>query len=321
MTEEKKELEINKSKFNAFLEITRELNKSDITPILYGSLGLSRIIGEFKKAQDVDLLVSKDWIGEKWENLIRLMKNNGFKMINEKEHEFKKGEEIIAFGDEYDLKEMANIDINNLKLTALGGAKFKELNPRQYLEVYRYMSRDNYRQEKLGKEDNKKIELIKKYLENNKLNKEQEYLDNWKRAQADLENYKKDQARRMEEFIRFAKSDFIAQILPVLDNFYASTDHISEDQKKSPWVEGIMHIQKQLETVLKDNGVEEIPVKVGDEFDHNVMEAVASEGSESPVKSDKVGSPEAKFNRVNKVLQKGYKMNDKIIRAAKVIVE
>jgi molecular chaperone GrpE len=124
----------------------------------------------------------------------------------------------------------------------------------------------------------------------------------------------------MEEFRNFTKIDFVMQILPVLDNFHASTDHVPVDQKNSPWVEGIMHIQKQLENVLKDNGIEEIEVKVRDKFDHNTMEAIASERGENPVKSDEVSSPEAKFNRVNKIVQKGYQIDKKVIRAAKVIV-
>lgn len=145
-------------------------------------------------------------------------------------------------------------------------------------------------------------------------NKEQEYLDGWKRCQADFENYKKRQQESQKDFVRFAAENIIHQILPVLDNFHSSTDHIPEDQKNNPWVVGIMHIQKQLENVLKDNGVEEIEVKVGDEFDPNLHEAISDNSKDS-----KENPNDSK--KIQKIMQNGYKLGDKIIRAAKVIVE
>jgi len=148
----------------------------------------------------------------------------------------------------------------------------------------------------------------------------QEYLNGWKRAQADFENYKKRQAESQKEFAIFASQDLVMRILPVLDNFHASTDHIPEDQKENPWVTGIMHIQKQLENVLKENGVEEIETKEGDEFNPGIHEAVKSDANDT--------------NKISKVLSKGYKIGpastredaastrggDKVIRPAKVIV-
>jgi molecular chaperone GrpE len=157
-------------------------------------------------------------------------------------------------------------------------------------------------------EKDKKVSLAKaeEYIELIKS------LDGWKRCQADLENYKKEQARRMEDFRDFTRTDFLMQILPVLDNFHASTEHVPVDQKNSPWVSGIMHIQKQLEQVLKDGGVSEIEVKVGDEFNPEMHEAVASE-------QESESSEQKNNSKIKKIVQKGYRMNGKIIRAAKVI--
>jgi len=147
--------------------------------------------------------------------------------------------------------------------------------------------------------DRKKQMLIKavEYLRN------QNAVDSWKRCQADFENYKKDQAKSREEFLKFAKMDVISQILPVLDNFEASLKHVPEDQKKSGWVTGITHIQKQVQDVLKNNGVSEIEVKVGDKFDPEIQEAFSGKGES-----------------VKKILQKGYKLNGRVIRASKVEV-
>lgn len=143
-----------------------------------------------------------------------------------------------------------------------------------------------------------------------------EYLDGWKRCQADFENYKKMQSDSQKDLIKYATSNILLQIIPVLDNFHMSTAHIPEDQKDGGWVVGIMHIQKQLENVLSENGVEEINAKVGDNFDPVMHEAIEDK------ECIHCKGEEKKFeNKIKKVVMKGYKMGDKIIRAAKVIVE
>ena len=143
-------------------------------------------------------------------------------------------------------------------------------------------------------------------------NKEQEYLDGWKRCQADFENYKKMQTESQKEFVKYAAQNMVLQIIPVLDNFHMSTDHIPEDQKNNAWVTGIMHIQKQLENVLKENGVEEIETKEGDEFNPEIHEAISNS------KDSKTDSNDSK---IQKIILKGYKLENKIIRAVKVTVK
>lgn len=142
-------------------------------------------------------------------------------------------------------------------------------------------------------------------------------LEGWKRCMADFENYKKRQMEERKEMIAFSNSNLILELIPVLDNFHASTDHIPEDQKNGGWVMGIMHIQHQLEKVLQDYGVLDIGVKIGDKFDPNTMEAVIDKEQETRNKEQK----EEKEEKVKKVLMKGYKMGGKIIRVARVAVE
>ena len=137
----------------------------------------------------------------------------------------------------------------------------------------------------------------------------EKYLDNWKRAVADFENYKKRQAESQKDIFQFANEGMIIQLLPVLDNFHASTDHIPEAQKNDAWVVGIMHIQKQLEKVLEDNGVSAIEAKAGDSFDPALHEAISSE--------QKKGLK----NKIAKVILKGYRIGEKVIRAVRVTVE
>jgi len=131
------------------------------------------------------------------------------------------------------------------------------------------------------------------------------YLDSWKRCQADFDNYKKDQAKQREEFRKYVQMDVILQLLPVLDNFEISLAHVPEEKKGNGWVEGIVHIKRQIEDVLRNNGIEEIVVKSGDKFDPEIHEAIGGEGKKQVVK---------------KVLRKGYKLDGRIVRAARVEV-
>jgi len=152
-------------------------------------------------------------------------------------------------------------------------------------------------------------QIIEKYL---KYKEQKNLLNSWKRCQADFENFKKRQSEQQIEMIKYANQNLILDILPVIDNFHASTDHIPEDQKDNPWVTGIMYIQKQLEKVLSDNNVEEIETKVGDKFNPEMHEAISDAKQRKESEST---------NKIVKIVLKGYKLNGKIIRAVRVIVE
>ncbi|HAT74202.1 MAG: Protein GrpE [Candidatus Moranbacteria bacterium GW2011_GWF2_36_839] len=139
-------------------------------------------------------------------------------------------------------------------------------------------------------------------------------LEGWKRCMADFENYKKRQNEERKDIIAFSNVNLISELIPILDNFHASTEHIPEDQKDGGWVVGIMHIQKQLEKVLEENGVSEILVNVGDEFDPNIMESITDANLRTECES-------TNGNKVKKVLMKGYKINNKVIRVARVVIK
>jgi molecular chaperone GrpE len=178
--------------------------------------------------------------------------------------------------------------------------------------------------EELAEEKEELKEEVNSSVTPAKVDKTEEYLNGWKRTQADFENYKKDQAKRMEEFRKFACLDFVLQILPVVDNFQTAIEHVPENEKESGWVTGINYILKQLEDVLKNYNVTEIETKVGDHFDPEVHEAI---------ESNKQQATSDKDNKIIKVVQKGYKIDParnashsdagggKVIRAARVIVE
>ena len=141
--------------------------------------------------------------------------------------------------------------------------------------------------------------------------KAEEYLNDLKRVQADFDNYKKRQQESQKELGGYLIEKLVLDIVPVLDNFRAATSHVPPEQKDSPWVTGIQYIEKQLETVLVDNGVTPIDAEPGTSFDPSLHEAVGTEeGSEENTEEHKIA----------KVLQKGYKVGSKVVRPARVSV-
>ncbi len=123
------------------------------------------------------------------------------------------------------------------------------------------------------------------------------------RALADYQNLMKQSANEKTEFIKYALGDFLQDILPIYDHLKLSMNGLSEDDLKNPWATGVSHVLKQFKTVLEDKGVEEIKT-VGEKFDHNIMEAIEGSGE-----------------TVSREVMPGYKLNGKVIRPAKVIVE
>lgn len=137
--------------------------------------------------------------------------------------------------------------------------------------------------------------------ENKNSNQPLEELENkYKRALADYQNLARQTAREKEEFAKYANELLVLEILPIYDNLKTSVEHFKEAQNNSNWLDGIKHILKQFQEVLKNFGIEEIEA-LGKTLDTVTMEAVDGNG-----------------DKVIKVLQNGYKLNGKVIKAAKV---
>ncbi len=134
--------------------------------------------------------------------------------------------------------------------------------------------------------------------------------DRWRRCVADFDNYKKRQAQTQKDLTAYAAEGVIMDLLPVVDNFHAATDHIPADQADNPWVTGIMYIRQQMEKVFEEKGVTRMEVKSGDVFDPSRMEAV-KENEDDTIDGDAV---------VKKVVQPGYMMGERVLRVARVAV-
>jgi molecular chaperone GrpE len=128
--------------------------------------------------------------------------------------------------------------------------------------------------------------------------KAKEYLDGWQRAQADFVNIRKRDEEAKSEFMKFAKGDLIEQMMPVLDSFELSLPHGNKELEV---------VYRQLLSILKANGLEE-ENPIGQEFDPRRHESIGM------VATDKKDEE----NKILEVMQKGYILQGKIIRPAKV---
>ncbi len=160
-------------------------------------------------------------------------------------------------------------------------------------------------------EEVKPEEVIKKLRERLKEceSLKQEYLEGWQRAKADFINLNRKIEEDKTDFLKFANEDLIIQLIPVLDSF-------EEAFRKEPsgeatvWKIGMKNIYEQLKALAFRNGAEEIKPEAGTAFnpvEHEIMSLLETSETE-------------KDGRIIELIQKGYKLNGKILRAAKVRV-
>ena len=139
--------------------------------------------------------------------------------------------------------------------------------------------------------------------------KAQGYYEQLLRTAADLENYKKRAARERQDAVRFANESLLEKILPVLDNFeMALTAANAPNTTVESLQAGVNMIQQQLKSALAEAGLEEINA-AGQPFDPNFHEAISQQES--------ADAPEG---QVVQQVRKGYKLRDRLLRPASVIV-
>jgi molecular chaperone GrpE len=144
-----------------------------------------------------------------------------------------------------------------------------------------------------------KLRAIQKEIE--------ELKDRHIRKLAEFENHKKRSERERQEYFKIALAGFAHDFLPILDNFERAFAHARPEDLTSDFGQGIAIIAKQLGELWKRNGL--IPIDSSGAFDPNLHEAVATE------KTDAVPP-----NSIVEELQRGYFLNDRLIRPAFVKV-
>jgi molecular chaperone GrpE len=152
-------------------------------------------------------------------------------------------------------------------------------------------------------------EDLKKKLEDCEKQKN-EYLNNWQRERADFLNYKREELERISELVKYNEMTLILNILVVLDNFELAEKKLPENLKKDENIKGLVQIKTQIQEFVKSRGIEEIK-SIGENFDPNLHEVVGE--VESSSSADKQGI-------IVEEIQKGYKLNGRLLRPAKVKV-
>lgn len=156
------------------------------------------------------------------------------------------------------------------------------------------------------------VEQIKKLRTKLKIAvaEKQQYLDAWQRDKAEFVNIRRRDEESKKDFSKFATEALLNDIIPVLDSFDLAMNNKEAWEKiDKNWRMGIEHIATQLRGVLKDNGLVEIN-PIGQTFDVTRDEAISHE----PV------SDASQDHIVTAVVQKGYTLNGKNLRPAKVKV-
>ncbi|MDD4154632.1 MAG: nucleotide exchange factor GrpE [Bacilli bacterium] len=136
--------------------------------------------------------------------------------------------------------------------------------------------------------------------------------NHWKneyfRAYADTQNLRKSVERELSEGLKYRAEGFVGDLLPVLDGFYFALAMEPANPELKNYLIGFQYIYQNILSVLEKEGVKEIAPKEGEAFDVKTMHAVEAQETEGPP------------NKIVKVLNKGYKLKDRLVRPANVIV-
>lgn len=133
--------------------------------------------------------------------------------------------------------------------------------------------------------------------------------DKFLRLFAEFENYKKRTNKERLDLFKTANQDLMLALLPVLDDFDRAYSEISKSEEKD-LLKGVELISNKLRTTLQNKGLAEIEVKQGDTFNADDHEAV----TQIPAPSEDMKG------KIIDVIEKGYKLGDKIIRFPKVVI-
>lgn len=133
--------------------------------------------------------------------------------------------------------------------------------------------------------------------------------DKFLRLFAEFENYKRRTSKERIELFKTANQEVLLAMLPVLDDFDRALVEISKSEDEL-LTKGVELIHEKLKSTLISKGLEQVEVKAGDSFDADFAEAI----TQIPAPSDKMKG------KIVDVLEKGYKLGDKIIRYPKVVI-
>lgn len=135
-----------------------------------------------------------------------------------------------------------------------------------------------------------------------------EYLEGWQRARAEFANARKRLEKSRVEARRNATVEVASKLLPILDDFERALDNVPETIAQDSWFDGAALVYRKLQGILEEENIERIEA-VGAPFDPNYHEAVLQEESE-----------QYESGVVVKELQTGYRLGERVLRPAMVVV-
>lgn len=162
-------------------------------------------------------------------------------------------------------------------------------------------SNDKTVEAEVGAED---METLKQSFAEEK-EKAEKYLANWQRSQADFINYKKRTEQEKKEMVEFANSMLISSLLPIIDDLERAFISLPSQLMGFSWIDGVRLIYNKLKAILEAQGLTEIKAK-GEPFDPYLHEAVTRQEGEE--------------GKVIEEVQKGYKLENRVIRPSLVVV-
>jgi molecular chaperone GrpE len=128
------------------------------------------------------------------------------------------------------------------------------------------------------------------------------------RTQADFDNFRKRATREKEEAARYANASLLERLIPIVDSFDLGLAAAKEKTEGGALVAGMEMVSKQLNDFLLEHGVQSIDA-TGQAFDPNLHEAIAQEASADVAEG-----------HVIRQVRRGYKLKDRLLRAANVVV-
>jgi molecular chaperone GrpE len=130
----------------------------------------------------------------------------------------------------------------------------------------------------------------------------------WQRARADFANLKRRSEEERAEYAGMASDRLLLRVVGLADDFDLAVEHVPEDVRGTPWVEGVSAIDRKLRALLEAEGIEAMEGE-GQPFDPQSQQAISYE--------DSTDVPDG---TVIKVLQRGYSIRDRVLRPALVAV-
>lgn len=173
----------------------------------------------------------------------------------------------------------------------------------------------NIEKEQVETSDTQTVEVEEQIIEEKTLEEKlkdevQQEKEKFLRLFAEFENYKKRTSRERIELFATASEDVMKTLLPILDDFERALQHIDEDKEAEELRKGVVLIYQKMLTTLEQKGLKPIIIEKGEAFNADNHEAI----TQIPAPSDDLKG------KILDVVEKGYKLGDKVIRFPKVVI-